>query len=773
MSRDISEWLKPDKHSQPGAQPRPVPFMAEQDVLDVGQIISLLLGNKWLIAGFLLIAGLIGWLVSFNMTPLYRVDATLQVEKQSSSLPGLEEVSEFLESSSSSPTTIELVSSRSNLGQVVDALNLRISVTPERLPVIGQGLALRYQGNGPTGPPAFLANFVEHWLPASLAKKANLDRYNWGGEAIRVERFDVNDRETVDNWTIEAAQQGAFRLLDETGRPVLSGIAGASQRVHDARHGDVSIFVSQLAASPGARFQLSKLDRLSAIAQLKSRLKVKEKGKKTGIIELSMNHADRALAIKILDAISNTYLRRDVERKSQEAQQMLAFIERQLPTLKANLEAAESALEARKRAHGAVDLGMKAQSIIDSSADIEKQISLLEMERAELKRKFTDNHPRVIALNKKLSYLRGKKGSLNKKLKSIPQAEWEAAKLTRNVKVANELYLMLLNKGQELKVAKAGATGNVRIVDRAAAGSLPVSRSKRSILGLALMIGLALSGAVIYLRRSLHRGMIDPAEIEARTGVSVYAEVLESREQRRIKLRRWRSRETSGEKLLARLNPKDSAVEALRSLRTYLQFAQAEADNNIIVISGPSQGVGKSFIAANLSAVLADDDKKVLLIDADIRKGYLHAYFNGKRDPGLSDLITRKAGLKQAIRKDSKRLHYLPTGAIPPNPSEILGSRRFSRLLRSAAKSYDLVIVDTPPVLAVTDPLVIAKQAGTLFLVLKAGEHHEKEITEAVKRFNKAGIPVNGFILNQLPRVRHTKYGYGVNGNAYYQYSYR
>ncbi|HGG59719.1 MAG TPA: hypothetical protein ENK26_07365, partial [Gammaproteobacteria bacterium] len=337
MSRDISEWLKPDKHSQPGAQPRPVPFMAEQDVLDVGQIISLLLGNKWLIAGFLLIAGLIGWLVSFNMTPLYRVDATLQVEKQSSSLPGLEEVSEFLESSSSSPTTIELVSSRSNLGQVVDALNLRISVTPERLPVIGQGLALRYQGKGPTGPPAFLANFVEHWLPASLAKKANLDRYNWGGEAIRVERFDVNDRETVDNWTIEAAQQGAFRLLDETGRPVLSGIAGASQRVHDARHGDVSIFVSQLAASPGARFQLSKLDRLSAIAQLKERLKVKEKGKKTGIIELSMNHADRALAIKILDAISNTYLRRDVERKSQEAQQMLAFIERQLPTLKANL----------------------------------------------------------------------------------------------------------------------------------------------------------------------------------------------------------------------------------------------------------------------------------------------------------------------------------------------------------------------------------------------------------------------------------------------------
>ncbi len=771
MSRDISEWLKPGAPEPVRQKPASPPEMAEPDAIELGEIISLLLGNKWLIISLLLMAGMIGWLVSFNKAPVYHVDASLQVEEQQSGFPGLEDVSALLDSPSSSATTMKLVSSRTNLGRVVDELNLRISVAPRHAPLLGRGLAMRYQGDTPAPPPPWLVALVDHWLPSWLASHIDLSRYDWGGASIHVNHFDVEARENVSGWTIQAGKEGGYLLRDDQGRTILSGEQGKTRRVHDDEYGEVVLFVREIRALPGTQFNLSKSDRLGAIQRLKRDLKVKEIGKKTGIIELSMNIGDRQSGKKIIDAIADTYLRRDVERKSQEAQQMLAFIDKQLPALKANLEAAESALEARKRAHGAVDLGMKAQAIVDSSADIEKQISLLQMEYAELSRKFTDNHPRVAALKQKLSYLKRKRGGLESKLKAIPQAEWESAKLARNVKVANELYLMLLNKGQELKVAKAGTTGNVRIVDRAAAELRPVS--VLSIIGGALLIGAVVSAVLIYLRRSLHRGMIDPGEIEAKTGLPVYAEVLESREQRRIKLRRWRSQGESSEKLLARRDPKDMAIEALRSLRTYLQFARVEAKNNIIVISGPSSGVGKSFLAANLSAVLADSERKVLLIDADIRKGYLHAYFNDKREPGLTDLITGKATLKSAIRIDSKHLHYLPTGTIPPNPAEILGSRRFTRLLLSASRYYDAVIVDTPPVLAVTDPLVIAKQAGSLFLVLKAGEHHEKEVTEAVKRFDKAGIQINGFILNQLPRVKHTKYGYGVNGHAYYQYSYQ
>ncbi len=770
MSRDISDLLQPNHLAQPIHNP---PMPMPMDGMDLGDIIALLFNNKWLILLFVLLAGLIGGLKAFVDTPIYHIDATVQVEEQSKSFPGLDDISEVLNSSTSSSTEIELLSSRSNLGQVVEGLNLRIQASPKYAPVVGAAIARRNGSDELTVPPQSTFDLLFGWLPESLQhEKLEPQQYGWGGEDIQVDRFSLENQSSVKNWSIQAKEQSSFKLYDDSDRLILNGTVGKTASVQDPDYGEVSIFISEMKANPDSFFNLTYLQRLTAIQKLKDQLSVKEKGKKTGIIELTIKHPDQAKAITILDLVASSYLRRNVEQKSQEAQQMLSFIGNQLPNLKSNLDAAETVLEEQKRAHGAVDLTMEAQSIIESSSEIEKQISLLQMESSELNRRYTTKHPRVVALQEKISYLRSKNAGLNGKLKAMPEVEWESVKLARDVKVANELYLMLLNKGQELKVAKAGTVGNVRIVDQAAARSLPTNKSAASIVGLALMIGFALGVGLAMLRRNLNKGLIDPTEIEQKTGLPVYAEVLESRAQRKIKIKKWRNKASTEEKLLARTNPKDPAIEALRSLRTYLQFAQMETDNNIIAISGSASGVGKSFIAANLSAVLAEAGKKVLLIDADIRKGYLHAYFNSKRDPGLTDLMTRKASLKDAIRVNTKRLHYLPTGTIPPNPAEVLVSRRFSKLLKSASKAYDIVIVDTPPVLAVTDPLIIAKQAGSLFMVLNAGEHHEKEIKEAVKRFEQAKIPVNGFILNQLPKIKHQKYSYGSKGKSYYQYSY-
>ncbi len=776
MSRDLSHLMTPQV--PPGGHEAPPPPMYAppfgEDEFDLGAFIDLVLDNKWLIVLFMLLGAALGGFFAFVKTPVYRVDATLQVEKDNKSLPGLSDISDMLESTTSSSTEIQLITSRSNLARVVDALNLQVKTSPLYFPVIGHAVARRFKGEGVANPPWTPWDGVNEWLVRYSA--LNPAHYAWGGERISVSRFDLEKSDQAEGWSVRYSGDGRFVVLDDNEREVLTGQVGKTASTNDPDYGRVSIFVSELVARPETRFRLSKLPRLDVVESLKGQLKVSEKGKKTGIIEIVMKSPDPARARSIVDLVANTYLRRNVEEKSQEAQQMLSFIEKQLPALKSNLAAAESVLEAHRKKHGVVDLNMEAQSIIESSADLEKQISLLELEKAELGHKFTDQHPRVIALKEKIARLKRKKGTLNHKLRAMPEAEWESAKLARDVKVANELYLTLLNKGQELKVAKAGTVGNVRIVDPAVAHSKPANNRAAALsLPLGLLLGLGAGIGLAMLRRTLSTGMIDPAEIEKKTGIPVYASILDSKVQRKIKLKKQTHRKgakAGEEKILARLNPKDPAIEALRSLRTYLQFSQLDAINNVVVISGPSAGLGKSFVSVNLAAVLADSGKRVLLIDGDIRKGYSHCYFNSERTPGLADMIAGSASLKQVTRRLDKRLHFIPTGELPPNPSEVLMSSRFSKLLASAARNYDTVIVDTPPVLAVTDPLIIAKQAGAVFLTLKAGYHHEKEIKAAVKRFEQAGIGVSGFILNQLPHLKHHGYRYGAKGKAYYQYSY-
>lgn len=749
-------------------QPEPLPPVYNEG-MQISDIIGVLLNYKWLIL-LLTLLGLSGAAFkTYTTTPVYRIDSLIQTESHSKSLPGLSEISEMLDTPTTSSTEIELITSRSNLGLAVDELNLTIAAKPQHFPVIGSSIARHHSHEEIAAPWQSPFAAINQWLNNN--EYANPKDYAWGGENISVQRFDVENQSHIQNWKIQKGDGKNFTLMDHNENVLIKGQVGETASAQHPEWGNTSIFITELVGRPGTFYRLSKLERMTAISQLKQILTVKEKGKKTGIIELAIKHTDPAYASTVLNLIANNYLRRNVEQKSQEAQQMLGFIEQQLPGIKGRLNTAETALEDHRKANGTVDVTMEAQAIIGSSADMEKQISLLQMERAELNQRFTDKHPTLIALNGKIRALRSRSGALTSKLKKLPKAEWESVKLARDVKVSNELYIMLLNKSQELKIAKAGTVGNVRIIDTAAANPNSINPPKSQILTLGLILGAAAGIALALLLSNLKRGLSDPVEIEKKTGLPVYASILDSRQQRKIKLGRWSNKGNKVEKILARINPKEPSIEAIRSLRTSLQFAQIESRNNIVCISGPAPDVGKSFVSVNLAAVMADAGKKVLIVDADARKGYLHSYFNGNRHPGLTDLVTGKASIREVVHAHEKNLHYVSTGTLPPNPSEILMSRRFRKFLRSASKAYDFVIIDTPPVLAVTDPTIVGKLAGSLFLVLKANTHHEKEIREAIKRFEQAKVGVNGLILNQLPKIKQSSYG--SQGQAYYQYAYK
>jgi tyrosine-protein kinase Etk/Wzc len=225
-------------------------------------------------------------------------------------------------------------------------------------------------------------------------------------------------------------------------------------------------------------------------------------------------------------------------------------------------------------------------------------------------------------------------------------------------------------------------------------------------------------------------------------------------------------------------NKDDLAIESLRSLRTTLHFAFLEAQNNIIMITGPSPGVGKTFVSINLAAVLADAGKKILLIDGDMRKGFINKVLGVERENGLSELVSNTGS--DGVSKWDKAIHripianldFIPTGTIPPNPSELLLHERFGHLLASISKNYDHVIIDSPPILAVTDAAIIGRLASATLMVVKAGQHPMRELEQSVKRLSQAGVNLKGVVFNDLPELS-SRYGYGYGQNKYvYQYSY-
>jgi tyrosine-protein kinase Etk/Wzc len=170
------------------------------------------------------------------------------------------------------------------------------------------------------------------------------------------------------------------------------------------------------------------------------------------------------------------------------------------------------------------------------------------------------------------------------------------------------------------------------------------------------------------------------------------------------------------------------------------------------MLTGPMAGVGKSFLTVNLAVLLANSGKRVLMIDGDMRRGVLERYLGGAPDNGLSELLSGQISLEEAIRSSQvDGLSFISCGRRPPNPSELLMSPRLPQYLEGLAKRYDVIMIDTPPVLAVTDASIIGAYAGSTFFVMRSGVHSEGEIADALKRLRAAGVHVQGGIFNGMP----------------------
>jgi tyrosine-protein kinase Etk/Wzc len=728
---------------------QPTPQLASEDEdegLALGEIIAVLMDYRWLIAAICLctLALGLGWV--FVSKPIYRADGLLQIEEKKGSGGVFKALEPLLGEDTTVSAEVEILSSRMVLGRVVAKLKLDIVATPQTLPLIGGAVARRYEGDEPNSA----------WL--------GLSSFAWGGEVIQVDSLDVPDSALDGDLWLTAGEGGAFRIVDEDDRLVLEGKAGIR-----ANGQGYSAFIAQLKARPGTQFLLKKLSAETAIDNLRRNYSVKERGKKSGVLELSLVGQKPAQIALILDDIMNTYVRQNVERRSAEAEKTLKFLDTQLPALKTQVDSAEGAYNSYRQSRGSLDLSLETQGILKSLVEVENAAVLLKQERDELRQNFTPEHPRIQAVDSKLARLNERRKQFDSEVSRLPDTQQTVLRLARDVEVSNRLYTELLNTAQQLRVSKAGTVGDVRVIDTAAVGREPVGAKPVAILGIALLLGMLASLVVIWVLRSLRVVVEDPEVIESQLGLPVYATVPHSKLE--VDLHRKAQAGGAGE-LLAVAHPQEDAVESLRGLRTTLHFALLDAQRNSLLITGPSPGLGKSFISKNLGAVLAQVDKRVVIVDADLRRGHLHKEFGIERAVGISEYVAGQASLDDVLKSTAvSGLTVVTTGQIPPNPSELLMHPRFEVLLGELAAKFDTVIVDAPPVLAVSDAAIIGRHVGATLMIARAGKHPIRELEQAVKRLSQAGVQVKGFVFNDL-NVSRQSYRYGYKGYVY-RYSYR
>ena len=704
------------------------------DEIDIGKLFGILLDNRWLIIITTVIFAIIGISYAMLATPIYKADALIQIEAKSTGMPALGgDMAEMFGGAESSATTeTEIIKSRMVLGETVDKLNLTIVATPNYLPVVGKGIA-RILGES---HHIVISRFL---LPADALQSGY-------------------------QLTIINSEKGEYTLTDSEGREVLTGNVGVL-----ATHNDYALYVTDLVGANGDSFSVGKVSRLDAIQALQTNLAVSERGKQTGILQLSMTGENRDKIKDILNDISQNYFLQNVARNAAEAEGSLVFLKKHLPEIKTQLTAAEDKLNTYRQQNESVDLSLEAKSALETMVGLEAQLNELTFKESDISQRFTKEHPAYISLMDKRKTLLNEKVRLNKRIENLPKTQRQVLRLTRDVEVNQQIYVQLLNKVQELNIVKASTVGNVRIVDGAQAYSQAVKPKKALIVVLATLLGGMLSVAVAFLFAALRKGIENPDQIE-QIGLPVYASIPMSDWQLNLDKKRKNHQPLMvNQTLLAVSNPADLSIEALRSLRTSLHFAMMEAKNNVLMISGPSPEIGKSFVSANMAAVIAKTGQRVLVIDADMRKGRMERQFCVDSKCGLSDYLSGQKNVTDIIKQpDIDNLDFISRGDTPPNPSELLMHPRFSELMTWASANYDMVVIDTPPILAVTDAAIVGAHAGTTLMVGRFEQSVVKEVEISKQRFEQNGIEVKGFILNAVVRKASGYYGnYG-----YYQYSY-
>ena len=715
------------------------------DEIDLRELLGVILDGRHIIAASVGLFAVMAVVYAMVATPIYRANGFMLVEDAAQGVPGLDDTAEIIVSDSSSATELFVIKSRTVVGKVVDELDLTTSARPIYLRFIGEAMARRHSGAG-------------------LADAAfGLDSYAWGGEQITVPYLQVP--RSYLGQPLELIALGGQRFsLSHNGQRLLTGAVGEPAFGLD---GQLEIRVDGLTARPGTRFVVKKSRRFDRILALQSALSISEKGKESGIIEIALEGADREHISEVVDSVAANYYFQNVNRLAEEAGGSLAFLEQQIEGVRAELSRSEEALNDYKSEHSSVDLPLEAASALDSLVQIEADISAMLINEAEISRRYMPEHPNYRTFKLQQEGLLRQRDKFNVKLAQLPDTQKKMLRLSRDFEASQAIFISLNERRQELSILKASTVGNVRLLDSAVVMPNLVAPKPKLIIVLGILLGGMFGVMLVALRFFLKTGVIDPKAFNG-IGLTVHATIPYSENEiserpegaspRNFRLK-GKAKTRPNYRLLAHDCPDDSSVEAIRSFRTCLRFLMTGAKNNLVMISSASPGVGKSFVSINLAAVIAKSGKRVLIVDADMRRSYLHHTFGVSPENGLAEVLAGTLGVSDAVRETVvDNLHYMPRGEVPINPSELLMGPTLAKLAEELGGAYDLVFFDTPPILAVTDASIIGTYCGTSMMVARFEACTVKEIAAANSRFNLSGVDVRGVIFNAVEKKSGSYY---------------
>ncbi|MEN7471098.1 polysaccharide biosynthesis tyrosine autokinase, partial [Providencia stuartii] len=671
---------------------------AASDEIDLLALFKILKSSYLKIGFFTLFFIVIGAAYSFLATPIYQANATLQYDKMSqvSLLDQMSDVMPFANSNSQADSEIEVIKSRMVLGKTVADLNLDTQVAPA-------GFFDRLWGDKASVAISLYS------LPEHLIGEPAIVTY------LGENRYALH----IDNQTVEG-KVGELLKQDE-----------------------ISLLVSSINAEVGQEFTLSKNARYSTIENLRKTLAIAEVGKGTGIISMEIKGSDKAENVQILNSIIQNYVDQNTERKKEVTNNTLLFLDEYLPKIKAKLDNYENQLNAFRKKNESIDLSLEAKSALDSALQVEEKLNELTFKEVEIQQLYTRNHPAYQSLLDKRQQLLREKEKISKAIQKLPNTQQQIVRLTRDVESEQAIYNQLVAKQQELSVLNSGITADVRIIDSAESQPNAVAPKKALILVLAAILGFIVGCAYVIAREFFNNKIKGTEDIDA-LGINVYATIPFSSYEKKLI--------AEGNKHpLALENPADTAVEAIRSLRTSVYFSVMNQGNNLVMVTSASPGVGKSFVTSNMAVVLANAGKKVLLIDTDLRKGRIHKAFGLSNKLGLSDYLSQSDTSQPNIHSNViENLDVICRGKNVTHSSELLMSERFKRLLDTVKGQYDIVVIDAAPILAITDSAIIGKYVGTSLLIAYYGVNTVKDIELSLKRFKQNDIEITGVILNGI-----------------------
>lgn len=719
----------------------------DDDEIDlVALLLSLLRGWKTLLICAIL--GLaIGILYSRYLNPTFKSDALIQIEDNSQRISALGANISGLVSSDASPaqTEAELIKSRMILEPVINALHLRIRLSDPKVGAIEK----------------IKNNRTHTQINSSEGVSLTTEDGNAQISQLNVSKGYLNQPITL-------TRRGDGFLLTN-GFDDFKGQLGQSHQFQGT-DGVIQITVNNLPINEHP-ITVVKQSLHNATSSINSALSVVERGKQTGIIELSLTGDNQEQATSVLREIILSYIDQNQSRGAEETTKTLDFMEAQIPKLKQKLEESETAFNSFREKYGTIDVSKEAELLITENGQIDSQINELNLKKADLTTYYTDEHPLVVQINDQLKVLNDRKQEIKGTVGKLPEIQREFLQLSEDVGINRELYLTMLKNYEQLKIVKAGQIGFARIIDLPISTFNAIAPKKALIVLLATLLGLMLGVVIVFIKSMLRSPIKDPDRLEAKTGIPVIATIPRSEAVARLT-----KNKKSSSRLLAYVDNDGLSYEAIKSLRTHLMFGMPNQSKTgqrarVILVTGESPGIGKSYISANLTEVFGQLDKKVLIIDADMRLGRLHEMFNIEPDNGLAEYFSKQSSNTYEPKSLETIVHpteldhvdFIPRGRLPKNPASLLASDKFDHLMRQLSEYYDYIIIDSAPVLAASDAIILARYADKVIMVTRYDKSIEGQVAYAVKQMEKANVQVDGLVLNDMQQGLLSKYSYHYN----------